>query len=584
MASKTLFKSAPAGARQVGTTTVNAHGAGAYQLDNGHQLLQYAMTGTLQRTFYASAETQLEKIVELCGKVSPKFVAQAAIFAREKGYMKDAPALLVSYLAGLSSQQAQEALQLREQAGKGTVSEAQKAEYLEQAKKLEDAQVETNRCFKAAFAAVMNSGSMIRNFVQMIRSGVLGRKSLGHAPRQAINSWLLGARPHMILNGTVGQSPALADVIKLSRPKPSTPQLAATFGWVLGKEYDEANLPPLIKEFEAFKKSPDTTPAPNVDFRLLTSVPLAKATWKQLSKNLPWNAMKKNLNTMHRHGVFQKDDGSPDQEMIQYVCNRLKDPEQLEKAKVFPYEILAAWTYMSLELPREIRLALEEAMNAATVKIPEIQGKVVVCVDTSGSMDYPVTGQRDSKDTSSKVTCRMAAATVAGSVLRRNPGARIIPFATDVAPFSWDSNDGIMTTASRLNTLPKGGTKCSAPLALLNKENAPVDVVIMLSDYESWVDKSLRANTPPKSMGMIGASGNDPTATMKEWDKLKQRCPNAKFICIDLTPSDTVQTLERDDITNIGGFSDWCFEVIADVAAGRSHKDHWLRQVAQVQV
>jgi 60 kDa SS-A/Ro ribonucleoprotein len=39
------------------------------------------------------------------------------------------------------------------------------------------------------FGRVIDDGKMLRNFVQIIRSGVTGRKSLGSAPKRLVRSW-----------------------------------------------------------------------------------------------------------------------------------------------------------------------------------------------------------------------------------------------------------------------------------------------------------------------------------------------------------------------------------------------------------
>ncbi|HEV2309102.1 MAG TPA: hypothetical protein VGU73_01150, partial [Acidimicrobiia bacterium] len=64
-----------------------------------HALAQYAVTGTMHNTYYASAEEQLDTILALAAKVAPAFVAKTAVYTRQKGFMKDVPALLVAYLA-----------------------------------------------------------------------------------------------------------------------------------------------------------------------------------------------------------------------------------------------------------------------------------------------------------------------------------------------------------------------------------------------------------------------------------------------------------------------------------------------------
>ena len=81
------------------TDTRNEAGGRAYTLSPKQQLAQLAATGCFNDTFYASAETQLEQILNVAQKIEPLFIAKTAIYARERGYMKDMPALLLAMLA-----------------------------------------------------------------------------------------------------------------------------------------------------------------------------------------------------------------------------------------------------------------------------------------------------------------------------------------------------------------------------------------------------------------------------------------------------------------------------------------------------
>ena len=54
------------------------------------------------------------------------------------------------------------------------------------------------------------------------------------------------------------------------------------------------------------------------------------------------------------------------------------------------------------------------------------------------------------------------------------------------------------------------------------------------------------------------------------------------MVCVDLQPYDTVQAKEREDIMNIGGFSDQVWNVIAEFAAGELSADHWIGVIEEV--
>lgn len=92
MANRSLFKSIR-GRLLPAADTCNQEHAPAYAFGPRHALAQYAVTGCLNRTFYASAGEQLATVIELCQRIEPEFIARAALYARGHGYMKDLPAM-----------------------------------------------------------------------------------------------------------------------------------------------------------------------------------------------------------------------------------------------------------------------------------------------------------------------------------------------------------------------------------------------------------------------------------------------------------------------------------------------------------
>ena len=71
---------------------------------------------------------------------------------------------------------------------------------------------------------------------------------------------------------------------------------------------------------------------------------------------------------------------------------------------------------------------------------------------------------------------------------------------------------------------------------------------------------------------------------MKQWMAFKYRNPNAKMICIDIQPYGTTQAKEQTDIINVGGFSDYVFQLIADVSGGRFSLNHWVNEIQQMRI
>ena len=202
-------------------------------------------------------------------------------------------------------------------------------------------------------------------------------------------------------------------------------------------------------------------------------------------------------------------------------------------------------------------------MEIAIENVPAIDGKVYVLPDVSGSMHSPLTGHR--KGSTTAVRCIDVAALVAAAVLRKNPSAEVIPFESDVVKVRLNPRDSVMTNATKLASLPAGGTNCSAPLRYINRARAKGDLVIYVSDNESWVDSP-----------WYGRFGGGTTETLRQWAEFKARSPQARMVCIDLQPYGTTQAKEREDIVNVGGFSDQVFTLMADVARGGTDVDYWV--------
>jgi len=71
---------------------------------------------------------------------------------------------------------------------------------------------------------------------------------------------------------------------------------------------------------------------------------------------------------------------------------------------------------------------------------------------------------------------------------------------------------------------------------------------------------------------------------MAAWAELKAFNPKARLVCLDIQPYGTTQAAEREDVMNIGGFSDAVFEAIAAFAKGESGAEHWLGEIEKIEL
>ncbi|MEZ6125826.1 MAG: TROVE domain-containing protein [Planctomycetaceae bacterium] len=517
-------------------TVRNEAGGPAYALEPKHALAQFAATGCFNGTFYAGAETQLATLKTLIDQVNDNvYLAKLAVFARERACMKDMSAALAATLAA-----------------RDTV------------------------LFHQVFDRVIDNGRVLRTLFQMIRSGQFGKKSLSSSLQRAFQRWLNSASPEKLLSASIGHDPSLRDILRMARPTPTDNGRRALFGWLTDKEQPkwapatESNLPEQVRLLVEFRRAEapeqqvallqgdEGRQALRARWDLLADTARGPQVWSAIARSMGPQALRMNLNTLQRHGVFQ------DVEMVRYVADRLADENEIRRSRQFPYQYFAAYLNVSDEIPNTIKASLHKAAEIACGNVPELPGPIVIGLDVSGSMQSAVTGNRG-RGATSKMRCVDVAALVAAAILRRNPDSVVIPFDTRAFDAKVDPSDSILSLSERLAKYGGGGTDCSLPLQMANAKFSTRKFAgaVLVSDNESWITKGR-----PYYGGRNGATG-----VMTEWQKFvdnQSRLPQApggnaapKLICIDLQPYQTTQAPERGDILNVGGFSDAVFEVIA---------------------
>lgn len=507
---------------------LNQAGGVAYKLSDKEALAQFAVTGCFGGTFYASDDSQLENAKKLVPLVEPEFLAKLCLYSRESGFMKDAPAFLLAVLL-----------------------------------------VRSPELFKKVFPRVVDNAKMLRNFVQIVRSGVTGRKSLGSMPKRLIAEWINSRTNEQLFNDAVGNDPSLKDVICMSHPRPVNKEREALYAYICENEKRMGELteelPKVIKDFEAFKKAKaeERVVPSNVSFQRLTSLNLTTNDWKQIARGMSYNQLRMNLNTLARHDVFVNGN-TVDHEMVKYVVDRLSDEKAVAKVKVFPYELFAAYMNLDEKVPNDIRVALEIAVQHSIKKLSKIEvDGILVAVDSSRSMQSPATGNRT---VASKMSCNHVASLMASCLLAANPlTTKIVRFDTAVEEMNLSPANTVMQNASVLNR-SGGGTNCSLPLALWNKQGKKANLVVYLSDNESWMDRGGYYNS---------------TGMKAEWEVFKKNNPQAKLVCIDITPNATTQAATNKDVLNVGGFSSAVWTVIHSFLTGQGN---FVEEIEKIQI
>ncbi|UGT43102.1 TROVE domain-containing protein [Nocardia yamanashiensis] len=163
----------------------------------------------------------------------------------------------------------------------------------------------------------------------------------------------------------------------------------------------------------------------------LVNGPWTKELWESIIPSMGYAALLRNLRNFDQAGVGD--------EAAAKVAARLADPEQVAASRQLPMRFLSAyraapslrWSY-----------PLEQALDAAVAAIPELAGRTLILVDTSGSMR---TGF--SKDGTLK---RWDAAVVFGLALaRRCAHADLISYSNHTLRFPLQSGESLLRAVGR---------------------------------------------------------------------------------------------------------------------------------------
>lgn len=143
----------------------------------------------------------------------------------------------------------------------------------------------------------------------------------------------------------------------------------------------------------------------------LVDGPWTRELWEAMIPSMPFMALIRNLRNFDQAGVSDK--------IALGVAAKLADPEQVARSRQLPMRFLSAY-----RAAPSLRWAypLEQALDVSLSNIPELTGRTLILVDTSGSME-----EGFSKDGTLK---RWDAATVFGLALaRRCAHADVVSFS-----------------------------------------------------------------------------------------------------------------------------------------------------------
>lgn len=195
------------------------------------------------------------------------------------------------------------------------------------------------------------------------------------------------------------------------------------------------------------------------------------AQWERLIREdkLGYMALIRNLNNLIKYKVSD--------EVVHLAIAKLTNPEEVKNSKQLPFRFATAFD--NVQGNRLFTDAISEAMDLAVSNTPELSGKILIAIDSSGSM---------SGDPMNK-------ASIFGATLAKaNKNADIILYDTGVKELIVSSRTPVLDIANDIKRAAMGGgTNTSLVFAYAHSKGSVYDRIIIISDNESWNGGSVQS-------------------------------------------------------------------------------------------
>jgi hypothetical protein len=261
----------------------------------------------------------------------------------------------------------------------------------------------------------------------------------------------------------------MGDVINLTHPRPVADWQGDLFKYVLDRRYQGADAQPrpslrkitLNRELEAMPANKRRAFIRSAEGK--QTLKDAGFTWERLSGWLPggmdaeaWEAVIPSMGYMALlRNLRNFDQAGISAESIAYVKSVLGNEQAVLSSRQFPYRFLSARKELGSVtwLP-----TLDKAANLSLSNVPALDGKTLVLVDTSGSMESAVSDR-------SKVTMREIGAMFGAVFALRNEGD-LVSFGSTSGKVPVNKGDSLFTVIDRVRSGQFGhGTNIHGALA-----------------------------------------------------------------------------------------------------------------------
>ena len=523
----------------------NKMGSAAYKLDPKEELVSTVLTTFVQKSYYESEKEIMKRIRKAVEACDPKFVAQTALYTRREANMRTSSHVLAAELSPRLSG------------------------------------VEWGKRFYNQIAVRVDDMSEILSYYEI----VMKQKSIPNAMRKGFKIKLEGLDPYLIDKyKMLGRDISLIDLVNRMHPVPTQKNieaykllmtakgkgLDALYGSkILEKEMSKAGQ--AVKGVTRTKKEVDTAKKEAIE-ETLGNV-----------KGMPIFNLIRNLRNIMLY--------APDS--VGEAIKQLTNPETISKSRLLPFRFLSAYievNKMSHDLKagasstivfedekqsrtasvsefndskKLVLKALEVAVELACVNIPDLEGRVAILIDHSGSMRGDGGGS-SLVSALSRTKSSDIANVFASMLLTKQPSVYVGLFGDRLIQYKVDRSMGILEMSKdmhRKGSMCGGGTEHGVYdfFEEIVASKVPVDNIIVFSDMVIGERCSWYGMTTIRGQGRF----------QEVFKSFRKQFPATKVVSVNIHQTEGTTVFNKNfGVTQVAGWSEKIFDVIADGSVG----------------
>jgi hypothetical protein len=499
----------------------NHAGSKAWQLTPELELYTAVATTMLSDTHYESGDERLQRVQTLLEQVSPLFVARLAVYARTRLNLRTIPLVLTTGLARMHK-------------GDDLVRRT-----VRKVIQRPDEIMELLACYQA-----LNG-----------RTGTKKLKGISKQLQKGLADSFNNFDEYQFAKYNRDNEVKLRDALFIVHPKAKDEAQQALFDRIAAQQMAV----PLTWETELSALGQQKFECPE------DKAAAFRNKWEALIDNgtLGYMALLRNLRNIVEAGVSAEHVGK--------VCARLADAGAVARSKQLPFRFLAAYRELkSIDTGYRIVLfkALEQALQhaVANIKGMDIQTRVVIACDVSGSMQVPVSAK-------SKVLL-YDIGLLMGMLLQSKCKNVYTGMFGDTWKMVQLPESGILANVDAMYAR-EGEVGYSTNGYLVIKDlvtrRQVADKVMLFTDMQLWDSQASQGVQGGLYGGnnqdaLYGVAGNNLAA---QWAEYKKIAPAAQLYLFDLAGHGQAPVrVERNDVYLVAGWSDKVFDIMEALENG----------------